>query len=107
MSIVRRLGAATITAAAVILLLSAAHAATTHGDVGTLTARCRLLITAFDHHVKVAPSSADKRVWQLRAQGADECFGADSELYTMRFGIADLTHALRLIGVEVPENGLD
>jgi hypothetical protein len=60
------------------------------------------LITEFDHQVRVVLSSANKRVWRLRAQGADECFGDDSSLYTMRFGIADLAQALRSIGATVP-----
>jgi hypothetical protein len=88
--------------AVIALPLFAAHAETSHDDIGKLTARCRILITEFDHQVRAAPSSANKRVWQLRAQGADECFGDDSSLYTMRFGIADLAQALRSIGGTVP-----
>lgn len=80
----------------------AAHAQAPHKTIGTLTARCRVLITAFDHQATVAPSAVNKRVWQLRALGADECFGDESSIYTMRFGIADLSHALRSIGGVLP-----
>jgi hypothetical protein len=93
---------AAVVATVAALPLFAVHAEAPHETIGALTARCRVLITEFDHQARVAPSSANKRVWQLRAQGADECFGDDSSLYPMRFGIADLAQALRSIGGTVP-----
>lgn len=103
MSTSRRVGVAAVAAVAVLPLFTA-HAAAPHETIGALTERCRVLITEFDHRARVAPSSANKRVWQLRAQGADECFGDDSSIYTMRFGIADLAQALRSIGGAVPDH---
>lgn len=99
MSMPRMTGAVCVCAILAVPLF-AAHAELERTDVGALTAQCRWLITEFDHKVKSAPSAADKRAWRLRAQGADECFGADSEPYTMRVGVADLARALQEIGVE-------
>ena len=100
MSLPRSIGA--LCASAILAApLFAAHAEPERTDIGALTAQCRWLITTFDHHVKSVPRSADKRsAWKLRAQGADECFGADSAVYTMKDGVADLARALREIGVD-------